>query len=42
MVQNKSEAIIANLLHERDIEFRYEKPLYAFDGTMYLLEFTLT
>jgi ATP-dependent exoDNAse (exonuclease V) alpha subunit len=42
MVRSKSEVIIANLLHERDIEFRYEKPLYAPDGTMYLPDFTLT
>ena len=41
MVRSKSEVIIANLLHERDIEFRYEKPLYAPDGTMYLPDFTL-
>jgi hypothetical protein len=42
MVRSKSEVIIANLLHERDIEFRYEKPLYAPDGTMFLPDFTLT
>ncbi len=42
MVRSKSEVIIANLLHERDIEFRYEKLLYAPDGTMYLPDFTLT
>jgi len=42
MVRSKSEAIIANLLHERDIEFRYEKSLYVSDGTMYLPDFTLT
>jgi hypothetical protein len=41
MVRSKSEVIIANLLHERGIEFRYEKPLYAQDGTMYLPDFTL-
>ena len=41
MVRSKSEVIIANLLHERDIEFRYEKPLYAPDGTMFLPDFTL-
>lgn len=42
MVRSKSEVIIANLLHERGIEFRYEKLLYADDGTMYLPDFTLT
>lgn len=42
MVRSKSEVIIANLLHERGIEFRYEKPLYAtVEGTMYLPDFTL-
>lgn len=41
MVRSKSEVIIANLLHERGIEFRYEKPLYAADGIMYLPDFTL-
>lgn len=41
MVRSKSEVIIANLLHERGIEMRYEKPLYASDGTMYLPDFTL-
>jgi len=42
MVRSKSEVIIANLLHERGIEFRYEKPLYATaEGTMYLPDFTL-
>jgi len=41
MVRSKSEVIIANLLHEREIEFRYEIPLFAPDGTMYLPDFTL-
>ena len=41
MVRSKSEVIIANMLHERDITFSYEKPLFAPDGTMYLPDFTL-
>lgn len=41
MVRSKSEVIIANMLHERDITFFYEKPLFAPDGSMYLPDFTL-
>ncbi|MGN0163757.1 MAG: ATP-dependent RecD-like DNA helicase, partial [Candidatus Ornithomonoglobus sp.] len=41
-VRSKSEAIITNLLVDRDIPFRYEEPLYAPDGTMYLPDFTVT
>ncbi len=41
MVRSKSEVIIANMLHERGIEFFYEKPLFAADGTMYLPDFTI-
>lgn len=41
MVRSKSEVIIANMLHERNITFHYEKPLFAADGTMYLPDFTL-
>lgn len=41
MVRSKSEVIIANMLHERDVTFFYEKPLFAPDGTMYLPDFTL-
>lgn len=41
-VRSKSEAIIANLLADRDIPFRYEEPLYAPDGTMFLPDFTVT
>ncbi len=41
MVRSKSEVIIANLLHERDIPFEYELPLYAPDGTFYLPDFTV-
>ncbi len=40
-VRSKSEAIIANMLKERNIEFKYEEPLYAKDGTMYLPDFTV-
>lgn len=41
MVRSKSEVIIANLLHERDLTFWYEKPLYAADGSCYLPDFTI-
>jgi len=41
MVRSKSEVIIANLLFERGIEFRYEIPLFASDGSMYLPDFTI-
>ena len=41
-VRSKSEAIIANILADRDIPFRYEEPLYADDGTMFLPDFTVT
>jgi hypothetical protein len=41
MVRSKSEVIIANMLFERDIPFRYEAPLYAPDGTFYLPDFTI-
>lgn len=42
LVRSKSEAIIANMLSEREIPFVYEKPLYAPDGTMFLPDFTVT
>ncbi len=42
MLRSKSEVIIANLLHERDIPFRYEEPLFAGDGTLRLPDFTVT
>jgi len=42
MVRSKSEVIIANLLHERGIPFKYEIPLYAPDGTFYIPDFTIT
>jgi len=41
MVRSKSEAILANILHEEGIPFEYEVPLYAPDGTFYLPDFTL-
>ena len=42
MVRSKSEVIIANMLADRDILFKYEVPLYAPDGTFYLPDFTIT
>lgn len=41
MVRSKSEVIVANMLSERDILFKYEVPLYAPDGTFYLPDFTI-
>ena len=41
MVRSKSEVIIANMLADRDIPFKYEVPLYAPDGTFYLPDFTI-
>ena len=41
MLRSKSEVIIANLLHERGIPFRYELPLSAPDGTLRLPDFTI-
>ena len=42
MLRSKSEVIIANLLHDREIPFRYEEPLFAGDGTLRLPDFTVT
>lgn len=42
MLRSKSEVIIANLLHERSMPFRYEQPLFAKDGTLRLPDFTVT
>ena len=42
MLRSKSEVIIANLLHEREIPYRYEQPLIAPDGTLRLPDFTVT
>jgi hypothetical protein len=41
-VRSKSEALIANALHTSGLDFSYEKPLFASDGTMYLPDFTVT
>jgi exodeoxyribonuclease V alpha subunit len=41
LVRSKSEVIIANLLHERELPFSYEMPLFAPDGTFYLPDFTV-
>ncbi len=41
MVRSKSEVIIANMLFERGIRFRYEEMLAAPDGTFYLPDFTI-
>jgi exodeoxyribonuclease V alpha subunit len=41
MVCSKSEVIIANILHDKNIPFEYEVPLRALDGTFYLPDFTL-
>ena len=41
-VRSKSEALIANALHTSGLDFSYEKPLFAPDGTMYLPDFTVT
>jgi len=41
MVRSKSEVIIANMLADRDVPFKYEVPLYAPDGTFYLPDFTI-
>jgi hypothetical protein len=41
-VRSKSEALIANVLHTSELDFSYEKPLFAPDGTMYLPDFTVT
>jgi ATP-dependent exoDNAse (exonuclease V) alpha subunit len=42
LVRSKSEVIIANILYDRGIDFAYEKPLFAPDGTFYLPDFTIT
>lgn len=41
-VRSKSEALIANALHSTDMDYSYEKPLFAPDGSMYLPDFTIT
>ena len=42
MVRSKSEVIIANLFFERGIQFKYEVPLYASNGTFYIPDFTIS
>jgi len=43
MVRSKSEVIIANMLFERKIPFKYEFPLFSeIDGSFYLPDFTIT
>lgn len=42
MVRSKSEVIIANILFDRDIPFKYEVALFAPDGTFYIPDFTIT
>ncbi len=42
MVRSKSEVIIANILFDREITFRYELPLYAADGSLRLPDFTVS
>jgi ATP-dependent DNA helicase RecQ len=41
-VRSKSEVIIANLLYERGIPFRYEESLQSLDGAHRLPDFTIT
>lgn len=41
MVRSKSEVIIANILFDRGIDFKYEYPLFAPNGTFYLPDFTI-
>lgn len=40
-VRSKSEMNIANILHLNKIPFKYEVPLFAKDGSMYLPDFTI-
>jgi hypothetical protein len=42
MVRSKSEVIIANILFDRNVPFKYEVPLFAPDGTFYIPDFTIT
>jgi len=41
-VRSKSEMNITNILSLNEIPFKYEIPLFAKDGTMYLPDFTIT
>ena len=40
-VQSKSEVIIANVLSEQHVDYEYEKPLFAPDGTCKVPDFTI-
>jgi hypothetical protein len=42
MVHSKSEVIIANMLFDRGIPFKYDVPLFAPDGTFYRPDFVIT
>lgn len=42
MLRSKSEVIVANMLHAREVPFRYEQPLFAGDGTVRLPDFTIS
>ena len=42
MVHSKSEVIIANMLFERNIPFKYDVPLFSPDGTFYRPDFVIT
>ena len=41
LVRSKSEMNIANILYMNEIDFKYEEPLFAKDGTMFLPDFTV-
>jgi exodeoxyribonuclease V alpha subunit len=41
LVRSKSEMNIANILFLNDIDFKYEEPLFAKDGSMYIPDFTI-
>lgn len=41
LVRSKSEVIIANILHERNKPFVYEKTLFATDGSFFCPDFTI-
>lgn len=41
-VRSKSEMNIANILHLKEIPFKYEVPKFASDGSMYLPDFTIS
>lgn len=41
LVRSKSEVIIANLLHDRGLDYRYEQPLRGLDGSTKYPDFTI-